>query len=242
MKSKIYLFLLLTFFNASLLYSQSTKFVWGEKEKLEKIKKLQDSTQWDKEMLLGDLNQIRPKLEQEGMNFGVFPAAKYKQGLGTGSSAERNFFGKTLYWNYFFGEKNIVNQEYLKDKKSEVFFAIVILTDTLNFSNEKYNMSYNVVSRNYPDKLGNGILKTKNNSVEYTAFLTGDRKQFALVNLRLFDLDQGRLILIAPQKDGSLRSKQIKMPLLEFENINEYVRSVIKENDVKKFFMDFGNI
>ncbi len=242
MKNKVYLLVLTTFINIGFLYAQSAHFTWGEKEKLEKIKKLQDSTQWDKEMFLGDLHQSRPKLEQDGMNFGVFPGFKYKQGLGTGTGAERNFFGKTLYWNHFFSEANVVNREYLGNKNSEVFFAIIILTDTLDFSNEKYNMSYNVVSRNYPDKLGNGLLKTKNNSIEYTAFLTGDRKQFALVNLRLFDLDQGRLILIAPQKDGSLRSMQLQMPLTEFETINEYIKSVIKEEHVKKFFLDSGNI
>lgn len=242
MKTTIALFSLLVFFNTSLLYAQSGRFAWGEKEKAEKIKNLQDSTQWDKEMFIGDLNQNRPKLEQEGMNFGIFPVNKYKQGLGTGTNAETDFFGKKLYWNYFFSEKNIVNQEYLQDKNSEVFFVIVILTDTLNFSNEKYNMSYNVVSRNYPDKIGSGILKTKNNSIEYISFLTADRKQFALVNLRLFDLDLGRLVLIAPQKDGSLRSMQIQMPLTEFENINPYIRSVIKEDKVKDFFLDSGNI
>ncbi|WP_157485978.1 hypothetical protein [Flavobacterium sp. Leaf359] len=242
MKTKISLLLLSLWCNAGILYAQTEKFVWGEKEKLEKIKKLQDSTQWDKEMFQGDLTQTRPKLEQDGMNFGVFPGFKYKQGLGAGTNAERNYFGKTLYWNYFFGEKNNVNQEYLKDKNSEVFFTIVILTDTLDFSNEKYNMAYNVVSRNYPDKLGNGLLKTKNNSIEYTAFLTGDRKQFALVNLRLFDLDQGRLILIAPQKDGSLRSMQLQLPLTEYEKINDHIRSVIKQDEVKSFFLAKGNI
>lgn len=242
MKRKYYLLLLVTFLNTSFLYSQTNEFKWGEKEKLEKIKNLQDSTQWNKAMFFEDLNQKQNPLGQQNMDYGVFPVNKYKQGLGTGTNADRNFFGKTLFWNYFFSEKNSVNESYLKEKNSEVFFAIVILTDTLDFTNEKYNASNGVVSRNYPDKLGRGILKTKNNSIEYIAFLTGDRKQFALVNLRLFDLDQGRLILVAPQKDGSLRSMQIQMPLIEAENINEHIRSVITENEVKKFFLNTGNI
>lgn len=193
-------------------------------------------------MLQEDLKQNRSPLSQEGMDFGAFPIAKYSQGLISGSGSDFEYFGKKLYWNYFGGEKNTVNQAYLKDKHDEIFFALIILTDVLDFSNENYNMAYSVISRNYPDKLGNGLLKTKNHSIEYTAFLTGDRKQFALVNLRLFDLDQGGLILIAPQKDGSLRSMQLEMPLLETKEIDRFIRSTIKSENVKNFFLAPGNI
>lgn len=242
MNRKTCFLIAIIFLNIHLLHAQTFGYVWGEKEKAEKIKTLQDSTKWDKKLFEGDLKQTRPALEKENMNFGVFPVNSYKQGLGTGTHADRNFFGKTIVWNYFFSEKNMVNQEYLKDKNSEIFFTIVILTDSLDFSAEKGNMSYNIVSRNYPDKIGSGILKTKNNSIEYIAFLTGDRKQFAIVNMRLFDLDQGQLILIAPQKDGSLRSMQLQIPLTEFENINPHIRSVIQQENIKKFFLDSGNI
>lgn len=239
---KITFISLIFFFSTSFLVAQNNDFKWSDKEKLEKIKNLQDSTKWDKKLFLEDLNEKRPKISNENMNFGIYPVNSYKQGLESGINSERNYFGKKLFWNYFTSEKNIVNKDFLKGKNNEVFFAIIILTDLLNFSEENYNMSSHVISRNYPDKVGSGILKTKNNSIEYIAFLTGDRKQFALVNLRLFDLDQGRLILIAPQKDGSLRSMQIQMPILENTEINEYIRNQIKHINIKNFLLNKGNI
>ncbi|WP_316796451.1 hypothetical protein [Pedobacter agri] len=242
MKIKFYLFFCFLLLTGENLYSQSSRFKWEEKEKLEKINNLQDSAKWDYEMLQKDMSQKRPRLEREGMDFGIFPVPKYTQGLGTGANINLNYFGKKIFWNYFFSEKNGVNEQYLGDKNSEVFFAVVILTDSLNTSPDKNNVSYNVVSRNYPDKLASGVLKTKNNSIEYISFLTGDRKQFALINLRLFDLDQGRLVLIAPQKDGSLRSMQLLLPIMEYEDINEYIALVLKENKVKSFFLNNGNI
>ena len=62
------------------------------------------------------------------------------------------------------------------------------------------------------------------------------------MNLRLFDLDQGRLILIAPQKDGSLRSMQIDTPILEETEINGYIKNKIKDVNIKNFFLNEGNI
>ena len=239
---KSFFLLVIFFLTKSFFVAQNVQFKWTDKEKLEKIKNLQDSTKWDKKLFLEDLKQKKSKLANENMNFGIYPVNSYKQGLGTGSYLEENYFGKQLYWNYFTSEKNIVNQDYLEDKNSEVFFAIIILTDLFDYSKENFNTSSQVISRNYPDKVGSGILKTKSNSIEYIAFVTGDRKQFALVNLRLFDLDQGRLILIAPQKDGSLRSMQIQTPILEESEINGYLKNQIKDKNIKDFFLNDGNI
>ena len=242
------LFFFLTIALSSSHYSQkpqensNKEFKWGEKEKEEKIKNIQDSTKWDMEMFSSDLQQVRPKLSSENMDFGVFPMVKYRQGLGTGQGANRDYFGKTLYWNYFVSEKNQVNQSYLKEKEDEVFFTIICLTDVLDFSNEKYNTTASVNSRNYPDRLGSGVIKTKGSSIEYIAFVTADRKQFALVNQRIFDLDQGQVILIAPQKDGSLRSMQIKSPLLESKEITAYVNATIQKENIKEFLLNKNNI
>lgn len=243
MKTFIAIILTITFIIP--LYSQKKddkEFKWSEKEKTEKVKNLQDPTKWDMELLSSDLKQTTPKLSSDNMNFGIFPVPKYKQGLGTGQGADRKYYGKILYWNFFIAEKNNVNQSYVKDKEDEVFFTIICLTDILDFSNENYNTASSVNSRNYPDKLGTGVIKTKNNSIEYLAFSTGDRKQFALVNQRIFDLDQGQIILIAPQKDGSLRSLQIKSPLLESKEIIDYIKDTIQKEDVKDFFLDKNNI
>ena len=99
------------------------------------------------------------------------------------------------------------------------------------------NFQVNVVSRNHPDYLGQGMIKTKNEKIEFVAFITAERKQFAIVNSRLFDLELGRTILIAPQKDGSLRSMQIKSEeIIDFKNLKNYNQSLINDKKIIEFF------
>ena len=100
----LFLFLSLFLFK-SFLQAQSVQFKWTEKEKLEKIKNLQDSTKWDKKLFSEDLNRKKSKLANENMDFGTYPVNSYRQGLGTGSYLEENYFGKKLFWNYFSSEK-----------------------------------------------------------------------------------------------------------------------------------------
>jgi hypothetical protein len=60
--------------------------------------------------------------------------------------------------------------------------------------------------------------------------------------MRLFNLKQGRIILIAPQKDGSLRSMQIKAPILDDKELNNYIDKLFKQENVNQFFSDTNNI
>jgi hypothetical protein len=50
------------------------------------------------------------------------------------------------------------------------------------------------------------------------AFHTKDQDQYAIVNMRLFNLSIGNLILIKPMPDGSLRSMQLNP---EFHSLDE---------------------
>ncbi len=74
------------------------------------------------------------------------------------------------------------------------------------------------------------------------AFLTANRDEFAVVNMRLFNLKLGRIILIAPQKDHSLRSLQLKAPILSTKELAGYLDKILKQDKVKSFFMDKGNL
>jgi hypothetical protein len=60
--------------------------------------------------------------------------------------------------------------------------------------------------------------------------------------MRLFNLKNGRIILIAPQKDGSLRSMQIQTPVLSDKELPDYIDKILQQDDVKKFFSNSGTI
>jgi hypothetical protein len=65
-----------------------------------------------------------------------------------------------------------------------------------------------IISRNHPDYIGQGRMMAFEKQIDYMAFLTHTGQSYAIVNVRLFNLNLGKKIVITPQPDGSLRSRQ----------------------------------
>jgi len=169
---------------------------------------------------------------------GVFPAPKYdlvgeKSFIGLGYAG--NFKGlkinsKSFLYNCFYAKKNKFNKAFIKDKKQDVFFVIAISTDFVD--PEKFSHFQSLISsRNHPNYLAKGYYKTKKNTIDFNAFISGDRDSYAIVNERIFDLTIGKMIFIVPQKDGSLRSMQIEIPLLSLDETKSYVEKLLKESE-----------
>ena len=213
---------------------------WSESKRLEYLSNVQDSTTWDIEMFENDKND--EDLGDLGpFVIGTFPVPKYDL-LGKGSFTGVGTVGdkypmksKTLVMNSFFVRKNELNKSRLKERKDEIFFQIIISTDTID--NVNYNLAGNfILSRNHPDYLGQGFIKTKNNRIDYLAFQTPENNAYAIINTRIFDLNYGKTILIAPQKDKTLKSLQIKSPELTSDSIFDYTKRLINENKIIEFF------
>ncbi|UKB78248.1 hypothetical protein [Chryseobacterium sp. MEBOG07] len=97
----------------------------------------------------------------------------------------------------------------------------------------------NIVSRNFPDVIGQGFVKTSNNRIDFSAFTTLEKEDFAIVNMKLYHLKYGNMILIAPQKDGSLRSLQINNTKdLTSETLKPYVEQLIQQPETVIFFVN----
>ncbi len=157
---------------------------------------------------------------------GVFPVPDYKYadstfvGLGnSGSWKGLKLKDKTLIHHSFFVSRCDVNKKFIPTKENEVFFTILSLTDSIDTKKFKHT-NVDITSRNHPHYTGQGFIKTKENQIDFTAFLTADRNEYALVNMRLFDLRIGRIILVAPQKDGSFRSLQLESPILSSQEMD----------------------
>lgn len=257
MKSKKLIFIPFLFLMLSLnIYAQETTSNdtinnWNEKKERQHLLNRQDSSTWDYEMLYRDIEDAK-NVDSKPFQFGVFPVPKYSllgknsfQGIGIGSFHRRiENSDNNLYCTFFAVKKNELIKQYIPEEKTnEIFCTIMVITDikidTVNYSHSKNQM----ISRNHPDYIGQGFVKTKKGEVDYLAFLTADRNEYAIVNMRLFNLKQGRIILIAPQKDGTLRSLQLKSEqVLSIDDIECYIDDLINQNTIKDFLTHKGNI
>jgi len=99
------------------------------------------------------------------------------------------------------------------------------------------------ISRNHPDYLGQGFIKTKNSRIDFLAFQTAESNNYAIINTRIFDLGLGKTVLIAPQKDRTLRSLQILRPPTSSDLIKVYTEEKsLKDKRVMAFLQKDGNI
>ena len=220
--------------------SNEVNTTWNQQKREQYLSNRNDSTTWNNEMFNSD-KQLIGIGEFGPFEIGVFPVSKYEL-LGEGSfkglgNKNEDFKAgdKTIVMNSFFVAKNGINQERLKGKDDEVFFHLLVLTDTLD--TENYNLNKSIaISRNHPDYVGQGFVKTKSNIIDYFAFDTAEGESYAIINTRLFNLNFGKTILIAPKNDGTLRSLQIECPQLTSDAIIAYTDSLIKEKQIVRFF------
>lgn len=209
---------------------------WTAEKRKAYLQNRTDSTSWDMEMMNIDKQLIG--LDMFGpFEYGVFPVPTYElisgeSNVGVGNMpGEFVCGGKKVYMNSFYVGKNPVNAKAIGERGDEVFFQIIVLLDS---AEADYNGA--ILSRNHPDYLGQGFVKTGIANIEYTAFITAERNSFAIVNARLFDLKYGKTILIAPQSDRTLRSYQVGSPDLSSEKIKPYTEELLAKQEVIQFF------
>ncbi len=232
--------------------SEVEKEFWTLEKETQFLKDRNDSAKWDWDMFKGDLEARSLFQTDVPVEVGVFPCSNYDL-IGKGSFGGIGMFGsngdgdehkigeKTILYNSFYVKVSDAARGFVGIKEDRVFFQIIVLTDfvdTLNYS----HLQKQLVSRNHPDYIGEGFFKTQNNKIDYVAFITANQNSYAIVNMRMFDLTKGRTILIAPQKDGSLRSMQIDSPVLSSQEIQGYTDKLLKKEEIENFFSQRGNI
>jgi|GEM_PF-1328699 len=208
-----------------------------------------DSSKWDYRLFKQDspTDSIMAPRELFPFPNGAFPvprydlAGKFKYSGGEVDGYQKIFHGKKLNGFYFSGGKTEASKILLKKKNNEVFFAILYIRSDRD-SSKDFKLSSNIFSRNSPDYTCQGYFNGNNVAVDFLAFLTPNRDAYAIVDMRIFNLNFGRLILIAPQKDRTLRSYQVIIPLLSSEEMEPYLDKVLNRKDVKSFILKYGNL
>ena len=252
-----YIALLLTviFFTACSGREENEKtgeIFWTEEKAEAHHKDRQDPDKWDITMFNNDM-QYQVSDSELPVKSGVFPTPDYDLigkasfkgvgnfGLPGGNKLEKKIGDKTILYNSFFVGNSDVSKPWAGNEKDGVFFQIIVLTDFVDTVNYTH-LSSEIISRNHPHYIGQGYYKTRDNKIEYLSFITADQHAYAIVNMRLFDLKMGKTILIAPQKDKSFRSMQIKSPELTSEDIEAYTDKLLKQKEIIDFFTYKGNI
>ena len=225
------------------LRAQTEKLIWSEELRINQLNQRTDSSTWDIPRMIQDHQEGTGPFGNPGrIKFGAFPVPHYHL-LGEGS-----FKGLTNLTTAFqpvqVKDKQVVYTSFFvndspfypsKNKKDKAFFTIVTVTDTIDL--QQYTTHrLQVVSRNHPDYIGQGFIKTKQSAVDFIAFITPEGNNYAIINMRLFDLNHGNIIVIAPHKDGSFRSMQLKEKEFSFDTIQEFMQSdLLKRSQIIEF-------
>jgi len=217
--------------------------------RLQQITNIHNSELWDLERMKGD---IQPTSEPTPIKFGAFPVphydalGPYKGGGVVGNNQGRSIEDyrlmvedkEVVFNSFFIGDSPF----YEESQRNNVFFTIITVVDSVDTNNFVPGMNL-MLSRNHPDYGGEGSIVTKDNKIDYVAFTSPDKGSFAIVNMRLFHLEYGNIILVTPQKDGSFRSLQIKAESVSNEQIFDYVKNtILPREDVITFITDKGVI
>ena len=199
---------------------------------------------WDMELFEED-KQVTGLNESFGpMNYGAFPTPNYDltepnsfNGLSSISTCYQPYEinGKLAVFTSFGLHNNPFYADGLKGRESAAFFTVITITDTID--TQGYTTArYQIISRNHPDYVGQGYVKNKTSQIDYLAFTTPEGNDFAVINGRLFHLNHGRFIVIAPQKDGSLRSLQLKESLKTTNEVKDFVeRDLLQRAEISRF-------
>lgn len=224
----------------------------SEKLQLLQLQNRDDSSTWDSAMFQSDLELKSFYPKDLPISMGVFPTPRYDilgpssfKGIGmmglSGGGDELRVAGKPILYSAFYINQSETAKAFVGTKKDRVFFQILVLTDSIDTVNYTH-LHKLIVSRNHPDYIGEGFFQTRQNKIDYLAFHTVTQSSYAVVNLRTFDLSKGRTLLIAPMKDGSLRSLQIASPPLSSDELDAYTKELLDNQKVKTFFTAVGTI
>lgn len=202
---------------------------------------------WDSTMLAEDLSyHLEPASWPTTPAIAEIPSpvADYSWGYCALNTLKTPLGGKNVQgWNVGYAKDSFR----LKDFNSteayyQSYFTLLVITDWPQTANR----SGHIVSRNYPHYLCTGKFKTSTGDLDWVQMQLADGQNFAIVAQRYFDLTQGRTLLAAQQKDGSLRFLQLDLSPGEImrdakiPGLEAYFEALAALDPVNRFFSNSG--
>lgn len=168
------------------------------------------------------------------LGFGIFPVADYDS-EGNGSMEEQLVLGdSTFVRQTAMVYKGTYNSHFFKDVgrgESELgYFTILVQTTYDSPKNNSF-----VSSRNHPVYVGEGLIYTDaKRKIKWVAIQNNvTNLDIAIVNMKYFDLTKGRVIVVLPMDDGSLRFKQLNISQQNDERLIKEIKS--QTNEIERF-------
>lgn len=196
---------------------------------------------WDSSQYIEDLQNLS-KYRHSPLRMGAFPVPNYGLYPGTFDGvAAANFdihlpSGQRIACVVSGNSKTALNASRIND--IDFFFILAVVTDLPQDTISYDDVNVDVISRNHPDVISQGYVRTsQTDKIDFVSFRAANNDAYAVVNMRLFNLNYGNIVIIVPQEDGSLRSMQINTDeLLTFQTFRQYITSLFTENEkVNKF-------
>ena len=224
---------------------ESRQKFWTEAKRKEMFERKYDPSTWDMEMFREDMeghkNNKRP-VKSSSSNF-PSPVPKYSNFGGAIAWPSFELDQKTIRGVMFSWGKYDVNKHLAVNESHNLicYFNLFVLTDL-----EQKDKAIDMASRNYPHVLSTGKQKTSVGDVDWVHVGMADGNNLAIINQRIFDLKFGKTVLVAPQRDGSLRFMQREAPAsYDFYDENyqkEFLRELRSDPDVVEFFTNVNTI
>lgn len=164
-------------------------------------KKVKDvSTLMDRDLFAEDLSYAKELVQLDyPLHIWAYPVVPYST-PGTGYDVFQQSLNNKLL--------NIVNfyvSAVAPDSGKVDLFTLVVVSDTI-VENENA-----VVSRNHPTYLAQGIFNTEYGPIDFVGISDLDEIQQLIVSTRVFDLNDGKTIVVIPNKNQSLRFYQFQV-------------------------------
>lgn len=212
---------------------------------LEKAKKqaldFNSSDTWDTKTLEMEIGYIDALTSLDFPFFtSPFPTPEYESPGNGNSSIETEIGGKKIIGHTVIIGRGEHSEHLFKTITDEyiTYFTILTIADSLKTENPVI-----ATSRNHPHYLAQGSLnKSSKSRVDWVAIQLADKNAYSIVNARIFDLRVGRLILVAPQKDGSIRFYQTQAPTMNLNEREKFIENLKTQPKAIAFFSDHNNI
>jgi hypothetical protein len=169
-----------------------------------------------------------------------FPTPEYASPGNGNGTIETEIGGKNIIGHNVFIGRGEHSEHLFKNAEDTYITYFTILTISDGKETENPVMA---TSRNHPHYLSQGSLNTSTKSrVDWIATQLADKNAYAIVNSRFFDLRVGRLILVAPQKDGSIRFYQTDASPMDSAELKKFIEALKTDRKTMGFFNNEDNI
>jgi hypothetical protein len=179
----------------------------------------EDSTQWNKSLFLQDKETYtnhQDYLSNLPIHLTAFPVADYDYAV-AGILISLNLKGKFTY-GFSVGA-------YADSSDVEPTLEMGLFFTSPDSIIEENTF---VQSRNYPNLTAQGMIKTNQKTYDWIFVQDSNQPGWVLVNMKLFQLQFGKTIIIEIQNDGSFFYRQLALDPTKYEDTESYKTALIQ--------------